>query len=94
MDNVVFEILMISMTNVSLNLTNYVLSGNCFVIEYCRIQKVRGCLLAKLVDFKCTYYWGVLTFRNLFVTKYVLTFGDHLLLAIYCKIIFFFMQID
>ena len=54
MDNVVFEILTISMTNVYLNLTDYVLSGICFVIEYCIIQKVRGCLPAKLVDFKGT----------------------------------------
>ena len=46
-DNVVFEILTISMTNVYLNLADYVFSGIRFVIEYCRIQKLRVCLLAK-----------------------------------------------
>ena len=60
-DNVIFEILTILMTNVYLNLTNFVLSGICFVIEYCRVWKVRGCLLAKLVPFKSSCYWGVLT---------------------------------
>ena len=41
--DVIFEILTISMTNVYVNMTNFVLSGICFVVEYCRDWKVSGC---------------------------------------------------